>query len=1795
MAVGVTAVIPFIFLGASALAATAPASGPAPFLTQLQRAHGQDAQGKPIWYLAPTQERIERPFQDVPFALNIPFEVPFDGGAVRLYLDINLVWEEAERRYLEFKPAQPGGGVRGENWVNLYPMIGGLFRMDGSDVQGASHFQSEFDTRPDPGLKVQESARPIWINTGGSIYQFAGRMSGIQRPPFADATWTNLPPGNNYLLLKPAKPGWYCFWIAFRTTLFPPSSAPRNLETPTSGYWPDFGRPDDSLRALFQVHTLVARHDPPLMTSANEREMFPSRAVTDFLFRKVGPRPAVIVDEKLFSARSSELPLTIRRDGWVFVRAQAVPTKEGKELLDTEMKLENAGDTSADEQFLDVKSQVLYTSAGGTLRLKRQQLYRDRKLPGTTPIPYATDAYEWNYEFPRELPDLGASHLQSSVTRQRLDNEAVARQRKLPLESPLYYGRPEMVAHHKSATLYNLRWAPLFPLIGRGRPEQPRGSAYQEAESKQWFSDQDSSSDQAASVPWRVRFLAEDFPWGDDSPLNQLPSPNQVAFTNAGPLAVLKLNFGPWIVEGHFRRRKDPEPSGVITPRDPGTRVVDEKDPFWEWYVTFDRFLRERLAKVKEAQVTATTLGWELQPLLHLQQRLSQQIQEGLTADTEAHAQDQFGEMFFADPLSRHLAQADGVRAEALLTPSTATRIARQRQRLETERVKALRTDIDQLITDARKAHEEIVKELDRGLNLHGADPRHFTDLRRWRKKYQELGETVAFELAQAAGDPQALQAALDEAKSGGLSANALVTTAQLARDNGDMVGSLFALRDALAQEPKHAQAADLLRQAESALIQSLLQKSAGALRNAHQAFSKYLDERGFPEVDRATRLRGTWYGALYRPIGSTVEQAWQIFTTGAMGALSGIGSDSPLAARAQAHDASLEQFTRAWLGAQTVLRLRLRGHPLGEIATMDAGKLRAALPLQKTTGEPYTTREFNALGTAIHEALGYPELKALVDGDRTALAQALESAHWDQADAINTWAEWFFDITSMKNLGMLLLPMSKANSGAFTGNRWFWNAQAQANLARGVESGEVLTGSHYLAQLTGLERTLRVAGGRPVGKSVLALLERKEKWEKGLSTAGSVSWTISKLVGTMLVQGYAINLTHEHLGPEAAFALEGLLLLSTDHDLVAKLLRERGVKPEIVARAVRRALPEMDKAGQAVIDMEEVLIDGERVWVAKRSGVPAPVEAERRVASFRSQRGRETPAAVASANPTPPANRVLLLEGPPQPSSVTPAAAAEFIPGDDSVQNARFALNQALGEVENGVNSGALENAAKFKPSLQEAKEELAARAGRARQLATELEQTAESVEVPGFRTILPERDLPTHPEPPRPAANSPVAALDDALEAGDRATAAKKLQTVLWEYEAAADAGIPLRVNELPKEQLQIRAELIAKLRPKPAAGPGPQSYHPPILEDKLDDYLQLPRRKRETQGSFGTVSDITTADGHEFVVKESFHTTAPAPDAPPPASGSLPATKPPAAQLPETVGTPGRPPTLGGTPTWSQAPFFREVEGEVVSAAIRRALGLETPAMRVRLTWKDGQLDKVEYLYRRLKGPSAYDAEKVGVHELYALREEFARDRTVAVLLGDYDRHIGNYIVQDGHLVAIDGGIADPRGWRYGAAPDHPRFVEGDLGLDHWHRRSHLFQKNSVPETRVFGERQFLVESAMRYNHAKPMVDKVASKLSGDAPEIRAALEEAYTSIFKQFPEFANNPEALRGQINRHVNEALETMRTRSKTLEKTMKHLDERRLGPAASIWRPESIRGLAATMRQTREAEVAFAA
>ena len=182
------------------------------------------------------------------------------------------------------------------------------------------------------------------------------------------------------------------------------------------------------------------------MTSANERESFPSRAVTDFLFREVGPRPAVIADEKLFSARSSELPLTIRRDGWVFVRAQAVPTKEGKELLDTEMKLENAGDTSADEQFLDVKSQVLHTSAGGTLRLKRQQLYRDRKLPGTAPLPYATDAYEWNYEFPRELPDLGAGHLQSSVTRQRLDNEAVARQRKLPVESPLYYGRPEMVA-----------------------------------------------------------------------------------------------------------------------------------------------------------------------------------------------------------------------------------------------------------------------------------------------------------------------------------------------------------------------------------------------------------------------------------------------------------------------------------------------------------------------------------------------------------------------------------------------------------------------------------------------------------------------------------------------------------------------------------------------------------------------------------------------------------------------------------------------------------------------------------------------------------------------------------------------------------------------------------------------------------------------------------------------------------------------------------------------------------------------------------------------------------------------------------------------------------------------------------------------------------------------------------------------------------------------------------------------------------------------------------------------------
>ncbi len=266
------------------------------------------------------------------------------------------------------------------------------------------------------------------------------------------------------------------------------------------------------------------------------------------------------------------------------------------------------------------------------------------------------------------------------------------------------------------------------------------------------------------------------------------------------------------------------------------------------------------------------------------------------------------------------------------------------------------------------------------------------------------------------------------------------------------------------------------------------------------------------------------------------------------------------------------------------------------------------------------------------------------------------------------------------------------------------------------------------------------------------------------------------------------------------------------------------------------------------------------------------------------------------------------------------------------------------------------------------------------------------------------------------------------------------------------------------------------------------------------------------------------------------------------------------------------------------------------------LRGRLGFDVPAMDVRFVYDaQGQVEQAIYVMRKVEGQQLAD---LSAAEIFLYKEELSRHRALAVVIGDYDRKIDNYLItKDGRLIPIDAGLADVTGDRVRAAGfgvDADFTMEGGAGRDHWYSR---FYKNELQEgksaARVelwspneeFARKGLVAEEALTYQAAKPTVQAI-DELVKDESRLRGILEGSFEKIYATEPEIQKLAERLRsnplaanktveelrslaaqrikGQIEDRVDQAVELLRARGAKLDRVMQGLNQRNAIPLSSL-------------------------
>lgn len=505
--------------------------------------------------LTPERTTVEKIYYGVPVAINVPFEVPFKGARVRIYQQVRFKWEtEAAKK--GFHLSMPSLHTHG------------LYRMDGAALKEKTAY---FEDSSSPEVKKWQE---LWHKSDAGVpcYVNARAEPKFELSPLQFRTDSDDPPFHHEYGVKPflldrSEPGWYVFF--FTVPMWSTAS------------WPDDTGDLDELKAKFRVSIVVSTAEQPL---------FMEDAV--YLF-KGGEKPKTMRDEKSYRAFTYEIPVTLRRDAWVFDRAEAGPI-DGKEIRkrhdrgeDEVCTVEAAAQvqghrvkaTHKTSSTLDSKP---FLDTAATYEVAFPTVVKDGDI-GDVSI---SGTFHEKYHQPRPgwwTPLTNTGWLtQLGSTSGEFNHEMELIQTNL--ESASDDSTLRRRASKKQAELWNLE-----PTLKRGQAPVKEPVLYR----------------YYGTTPRRFA-------------LKKVPASN-----------VISICAGPYLVKGYYRRLKDDVDSGGGV-RTPPATVSDDLDPFWEWFVTFHRLLKAKKAVIDEGRMKASILGTTLNAL----RRDNKQLQEFALLET---------------------------------------------------------------------------------------------------------------------------------------------------------------------------------------------------------------------------------------------------------------------------------------------------------------------------------------------------------------------------------------------------------------------------------------------------------------------------------------------------------------------------------------------------------------------------------------------------------------------------------------------------------------------------------------------------------------------------------------------------------------------------------------------------------------------------------------------------------------------------------------------------------------------------------------------------------------------------------------------------------------------------------------------------------------------------------------------------------------------------------------------------------------------------------------------------------
>jgi hypothetical protein len=1740
----------FLILSGSELRAASPppsaaAADPKPFLSAATKLVTTDPTKKTSEVrIRPTKDAVEAPFYDAAFAINIPVEMRHEGGPARVMWRVTVSWDNPPKEWPDSHWNLGGGNI-------------GLYRMDGRSLE-----QAKFKSWVGQKWEGDAPLPTVVFN----LQQKFTEAEKAKHQPFEKGT------GDSFLM-NPAEPGWYAIWYACGSV-----------------GWPEKEPKRDVLTGTIHIDTLVSR---------GEEE--PTKAEVEYLAGR-GKRPERMQEDKFYKLATTDLPFKLRRDGWVFDHAELRPLEKDK----IEKKRILLGPKQSVYRTFTCVEKVGGTDVDMGVTEKIQA---DPRVPVTdAPIPDQDSLFEtvylvesnWKASFPSSLPDNSFGILKFTGKQQQRFQQKPAGQTQTPATSfrwePLPPGKvinektneEEKVGEHQT-------WGLL--------PMEKSAESGKEEIRKKFLNDFGPDA-----TEWFVPGFFQDKMGGpkEGEPPYQYvirgryPPRKSAEVSEIGAYALLGYQIGPWQLLGYYKRQSEVEGRTVASKATAGeATIVSDTDDFWIWFVQFAMVLQAEIPKGMEAQVHATHAATPLQALIKSRDRLLLSLQEEKDPvlrnpirrvwNSKAQVWDWVDNEFPKLNLGTVPGGSEpgSVNKPVKASPEMVERVKKKTAEISAQ-INEHRQVITQATTAAVAAYQKINDKLEEGNQRFGG-PAH-GELYLWRQHFREALERIPIEIALASKDPEMVRRALEKSANEGSSANVRVLEAELFKASGDAVSAVEALRRAVALDHNHLVAQSMLADAECAFLQIAIEKSQGAIAKARQHFYGYLNERGFADRDilATPRSRLEW---LTTRIGIYGEEVWAVFTTGLFGSMSALvdREGGKPAAEADILATKEKEMTTAFIGLHTMRLLRKKGVTFEEMKKLQSFELPGKLGMLGRNGKPLSAVDAANLGVAIREAMKLPDVQALVSGDREGLEAGIKEGYWDSKDVSDTWTEWYGDITSPYNLFTIFLPFAKAGTAGRTMSPLIWTKAETAMIGELQTLGHVTSGTEAVAGAIGLTRQLNALGATAGGKQVINFMRGLESYQAGLGAFDKAVWTTGKITGALTFGYVTVSATEKLAGHKAAMLVGAAMMFAMDTDLLLKLLEARNIPPRAIGSLI---ISEYMPATKLHI---------------KRLAATELTAGELRGLFERVTQG----------------NRLVQTDYDFL-NKYFNSDWRKLIPGPLASENATIALLAAAEGARAGVNNGALKAVEELKPGLTAE--------GQAAALTLQEEQKVADA----LNATITDPNPPIVEQPATPPRGPPVVERPITTKFGDP----KK---------AVAELSPPPKVEPVPATpEYPPSSQRILPDETRAAAGLGPYLIHPPVRETSRTAEAMQQLNNARTRGQyaaaerkFSQIQDLIrqgVVTEAEEMTMERLHVYRMAAndlqrpeitrkfptgrstinDPIPPGTvdqvldtpGLLKQIKDSSGAMSEVFNVEGRPELFVkrvrkdfkryNKEKMAMEPVeinvLEDVENNLIHEQLARAMGFDVPATEVRIVYNaKGEAVEAYYVMRKVEGRVLAD---MTAGEIYLYREELARHRALATLMGDFDRKLDNYIItKDGHFVPIDAGMGDASGERlirectkegieYRA--DMPFTIDGFYGRDHWYAKAVAKTpgKELLTTEKTAFRKLLLAEESMTFQGAEAIVIEIESYFVTGAKAAKAEelIGEAYRKMLIEknikrlaelkgvnsaepavravlLQEVLANP-AIQGQISDAVQKVKRNFNVRAPHLRDSMKGLNKR---------------------------------